>query len=148
MSRIKSKQRRALPDSYFALVQRHPLKSIRCEDELAAAQVVVDDLLKQRLDTGSEAYLDALSDLIIVYERERHAIAPLPPRQLLAHMLEERGMSQADLVRATGLAKASVSDLISGKRSFTVDQMRVVAAAFGLPGSVFMPSDSWVSAVS
>jgi antitoxin component HigA of HigAB toxin-antitoxin module len=60
-------------------------------------------------------------------------------RNLLAHMLKERSMSQADLVRATGLAKATVSDLVGGKRSFTVDQMHLVAKVFGLPGVVFMP---------
>ncbi len=54
-------------------------------------------------------------------------------------MLKERNMSQADLVRATGLAKATVSDLVGGKRDFTVDQMHVVAKVFGLRGVVFMP---------
>ena len=75
----------------------------------------------------------------MVYEQEHHAVAPLPPHELLAHMLEERGMSQADLARATGLAKATVSDLAGGKRAFTVDQMHAVARVFGLPGAVFMP---------
>jgi transcriptional regulator with XRE-family HTH domain len=54
-------------------------------------------------------------------------------------MLDERHMSQADLVRATGLAKATVSDLVGGKRRFTVKQMHVVAEVFGLPGTAFMP---------
>ena len=128
-----------MPDTYFELVKRHPLTSIRTEAELDAAQSVLDDLLRQDLDGGEMAYLDALSDLVIVYEREHYAIAPLPPHELLIHMLEERGMSQADLVRATGLAKATVSDLASGKRPFTVDQMHTVANVFGLPGTVFMP---------
>ena len=127
-----------MPDTYFELVKRHPLTSIRTEAELDAAQSVLDDLLRQDLDGGGTAYLDALSDLVIVYEREHYAIAPLPPHELLIHMLEERSMSQADLVRATGLAKATVSDLVTGKRSFTVNQMHTVANVFGLPGTVFM----------
>jgi HTH-type transcriptional regulator/antitoxin HigA len=76
--------------------------------------------------------------LVIVYEREHHAIEPLPPHELLAHMIAERNMSQADLVRTTGIAKATVSDLVSGKRPFTVAQMHAVAQVFGLPGSVFL----------
>ena len=141
MRRTTTRPRRpaAMPDTYFALVKRHPLTSIRTEAELDAAQSVVDGLLRENLDGGGLAYLHALSDLVIVYEREQHAIAPLPPHDLLTHMLEERGMSQADLVRATGLAKATVSDLASGKRPFTVDQMHTVAKVFGLPGIVFMP---------
>ena len=40
---------------------------------------------------------------------------PLPPAELLAYV---RGMSQADLARRTGIAKATVSDLVDGKGSF------------------------------
>ena len=140
MSRTKTVGRSTgVPDTYFTLVKRHPLTSIRSEKDLDAAQSVVDALLRETLDDGGQAYLDALSDLIIVYEQEHHAITPLPPHQLLAYMLEEWRMSQADLMRATGLAKATVSDLVSGKRPFTVDQMHKVANVFGLPGTVFMP---------
>jgi HTH-type transcriptional regulator / antitoxin HigA len=140
LRRTKTKrQQPALPDTYFELVKRHPLTTIRSEAELDSAQEVLDALLRLDLDEGGLAYVDALSDLVIVYEFEHHAMAPLPPDELLAHMLKERKMSQADLVRATGLAKATVSDLVSGKRSFTVDQMHLVAKVFGLPGVVFMP---------
>ena len=99
-------------------MKRHPLTSIRSENDLDAAQAVVDDLLREELDDGKQAYLDALSDLVIVYEQEHHAVAPLPPHELLAQMLEERGMSQAELARTAGLAKATVSDLATGKRPF------------------------------
>jgi antitoxin component HigA of HigAB toxin-antitoxin module len=128
-----------ISDSYFAMVKLHPLTSIRNEKELDAAQAVVDALLREDLDDGGLTYLDALSDLVIVYEQENHAVPPLPPHDLLAQMLHERSMSQADLARRTGLAKATVSDLATGKRPFTVKQMHKVASIFGLPGTVFMP---------
>jgi HTH-type transcriptional regulator/antitoxin HigA len=140
VSRTKTRGRSAaMPDTYFELVKRHPLTTIRTEAELDAAQVVIDSLLREDLDDGGRAYLDALSDLVIVYEMDHHAMAPVPPHELLGHMLEERCSSQADLVRATGLAKATVSDLVGGRRPFTVEQMNVVAKVFGLPGTVFMP---------
>lgn len=140
MSRTKTAARAdAIHDSYMTLVKRHPLTSISNDRELDAAQAVIDSLLREDLDDGRRAYLDALSDLVIVYEQEHHAVAPLPPHELLAHMLQERGMSQADLARAAGLAKATVSDLATGKRPFTVNQMHAVANIFGLPGAVFLP---------
>ncbi len=129
----------AVPDSYLALVKRHPLTSTRSEGDLDAAQAVIDDLLRHDLDDGEAAYLDALSDLVILYEQEQHAVPPLPPHQLLAQMLAERDMSQAELARKARLAKATVSDLVAGKRPFTVRQMHAVASIFGLPGSVFLP---------
>ena len=140
MSRTKSAVRAgSIPDSYLALVKRNPLTSIRSENDLDVAQAVVNDLLREELDDGKLAYLDALSDLVIVYEQQYHAVAPLPPHELLAQMLEERGMSQAELARTAGLAKATVSDLATGKRPFTVKQMHAVASIFGLPGTVFLP---------
>jgi HTH-type transcriptional regulator/antitoxin HigA len=140
VTRSATRKRRAKPtDTYLDLVRRHPLRSIRTEADLDAAQAVIDDLLRGELDEGGQAYLDALSDLVILYEREHHPVPPLPPHELLAHLLAVRGMSQADLVRRTGLAKATVSDLVTGKRAFTVDQMHRMAAACGLPATVFLP---------
>jgi antitoxin component HigA of HigAB toxin-antitoxin module len=100
---------------------------------------LLDAVLRQDLDGGGLAYVDALSDLVIVYELEHHAIPSLPPHELLDQMLDEWGMSEAALVRATGLAKATVGDLVRGNHAFTVDQMHVVAKVFGLPGAVFLP---------
>jgi HTH-type transcriptional regulator / antitoxin HigA len=139
MSQTKGEVRAgAIPDSYLALVKRHPLTSIRSENDLDSAQAVVDELLREDLDEGQKAYLDALSDLVIVYEQEHHAVAPLSPHARLAQMLEDHGMSQAELARTAGLAKATVSDLTTGKRPFTVKQMHTVASIFGLPGTVFL----------
>lgn len=128
-----------MPDTYFALVRRHPLKSIQTEADLDAAQAVIDELLRRELDAGGRAYLDALSDLVLLYERDRHPIPPPAPSELLSYLLDERGMSQAELVRQTGIAKATVSDLVSGKRAFTVGQMRLVAGVFGLTAEAFLP---------
>ncbi len=130
----------ALPDTYFKLVRRHPLTSIRTEAELDAAQTVLDALLRQHLDDGGSTYLDALSDLVIVYERDHHAVAPLPPHDLLAHMLAERAMSLTVAFAMPVARTRSACELVSGKRRFTVDQMHAVAQVFGLPGNVFMPS--------
>lgn len=130
---------RRLPDSYFDLVRRHPLRSIRDEASLDVAQEIINELLRSPLDSGQEAYLDALSDLVMLYEREHHPVDPLPPNEMLAYLLEDRAMSQADLVRATGIAKATVSDLVGGKRAFTVRQMQLIGSALGVPSEAFMP---------
>jgi HTH-type transcriptional regulator / antitoxin HigA len=138
MTPTTGKRRAKLPDTYFELVKRHPLRSIRTEAELDAAQAVIDDLLRRDLDAGRVAYLDALSDLIMLYERDHHPIPPLAPHELLAQVLADRAMSQADLVRATGLAKATVSDLVTGKRAFTVTRMHRVGGVLGLPAPMFL----------
>ncbi len=127
-------------DEYLRLVRRHPLISIRTESQRRTAQKLIDELLPTDLDAGADKYLDALSDLLMIYEKQHHPVPPLAPDRLLVNLLEDRGMTQADLVRTTGLAKATVSDLASGKRAFTVPQMHTVAKVFGIPAQLFFPS--------
>ncbi len=134
----KAKGGRITPDEYLTLVKRHPLRSIRSEADLDAAQAVIDELIAEDLDAGGLAYLDALSDLVILYERERHPVLPLPPAELLAHLLSEHGLAQAELGRRADLSRAAVSELVSGKRPFTVAQMHAVAGVFGVPPAVFL----------
>ena len=122
---------RVKPDTYLALVKRHPLRSIRSEADLDAAQAVIDQLVAEDLDSGGQEYLDALSDLVILYEQERHPVSPLSPAELLAHLLTERGLSQAELGRRADLSRAAVSELVTGKRSFTVAQMYAVVITDG-----------------
>jgi len=71
-------------DSYLELVIAFPLSSIRSERHLAEAQKVMDQLLsKRKLDEGEETYLDALSDLVAVYEDEHHPIKPASDADML-----------------------------------------------------------------
>jgi hypothetical protein len=63
----------------------------------------------------------------------------LAPGGELASLRPWQSLSQADFVRAIPFARAAVSDIVGTKRPFTVDQMQVVAKAFGLRGILFMP---------
>ena len=49
---------RTMPNSYFKLVREFPLTHIRDDDQLRAAQEMIDRLLEKDLDSGSEEYLD------------------------------------------------------------------------------------------
>src|SRR6266496_6122262 len=97
---LKGKER----DSYLELVLSFALASIKTDEHLAQAQKVMDRLLaKGELDDGEEMYLDALSDLVAAYEDEHHAIEPASDADMLRHLMEAKGISQADLHRDTGL---------------------------------------------
>lgn len=83
-------------DSYLDLVVVFPLTSIKSEEHLAEAQAVMDRLLsKGRPNVGEELYLDALSDLVEVYEDAHHAISPASDADMLRHLLEAKGVTAA-----------------------------------------------------
>jgi HTH-type transcriptional regulator/antitoxin HigA len=118
-------------DSYLELVSAFPLASIKSDRHLAEAQRVMDRMLAQgKLDEGEEMYLDALSDLVGAYEDEHHAIPPASDADLLRHLLEAKGVNQAQLCRDTGLPKSTVSEVLSGKKPFSRQMMRKLADYF------------------
>jgi HTH-type transcriptional regulator/antitoxin HigA len=124
-------------DSYLDLVTVFPLSSIRSEAHLAAAQAVMDGLLaKSALNRAEETYLDALSDLVAVYEDEHHAIEPATDAAMLQHLLEAKGITQTNLSQATGIAKSTISEVLSGKKPFSRQMIRKFSDYFKIDVSI------------
>ena len=125
--RLTGKQR----DSYLDLVLRFPLTSIRSDEHLVASQTVIDELLSEgELDEGEQWYLDGLSDLVADYEDQHHAIEPASDADMLRHLLEARGVTQAQLHRETGIAKSTISEILAGRKPFTRQIIRKLADYF------------------
>jgi HTH-type transcriptional regulator / antitoxin HigA len=130
---LKGKDR----DSYLERVLAFPLASIQSEEHLEAAQEVMDRLLaKGELDHGQELYLDALSDLVAVYEDEHHAIEQASDADMLRHLMEVKGVSQIQLSRDTGIAKSTISEVLAGKKPFSRQMIRKLAEYFKVDVSV------------
>ena len=69
--------------TYLKLVKAFPLRSVRTDTDLAAAQTV--------LDAGGREYLDALTDLVEWYEAEAHPIPDSPASDVLELLLASNG---------------------------------------------------------
>lgn len=124
---LKGKNR----DAYLDLVLAFPLASIRSDEHLAAAQEVMDRLLaKAELDDGEEMYLDALSDLVGAYEDEHYAITPASDADMLRHLMEAKGTTQAELSRDTKIAKSTISEVLAGKKPLSRQMIRRFADYF------------------
>jgi HTH-type transcriptional regulator/antitoxin HigA len=131
MGKTKFKLNRAQKDSYLELIEEFPLAAIRSNAQLRAAQVVMDGLLaKEKLDEGESLYLDALSDLSAAYEDAHHAIEPASDADMLRHLLDAKGVTQIELHRATGIPKSTISEVLAGKKPFSRQIIRKLAAYF------------------
>ncbi len=93
------------------------------------------------LDRAEEDYLDVLSDLVERYEDKHHAIPTddLTDAELLEHLIEAKGVTQAEAARGAGIAESTVSELLSGKRRLTRGQIGKLACYFHLSPAVFLP---------
>jgi HTH-type transcriptional regulator/antitoxin HigA len=124
-------------DTYLRLIQELPLVSITSDEHLDAAQAMVDRLTdKKRLDGGEQAYLDALCDLIVVYEDQHHPIPAASDAALLRHLMEAKGVTQTQIHQDTGLAKSGISEVLAGKKPFSKTMIAILAAYFHVPTSV------------
>ncbi len=100
---------------------------------------MIDALLgREPLDEGEEQYLSALSDLVAVYEDDTFHIEAPDDAAMLAHLIEAKGVSQADLAEQTGIARSTVSEVLSGKRDLTRPQIRKLSRYFSVDAGVFL----------
>ncbi len=129
----------AMPASYFKLVKQFPLTKIRDDDHLEAAFEVIDHLLMMDLDEGQEAYLDALSDLVEVYEDANVFIPDASEADVLRSLMEANRLSQTQLAREVKISQSTLSAVLNGSRSLTKEQMAKLGRRFNLPASVFLP---------
>jgi len=121
------------------LIERFSLRPIRSERELRNATRIANELaVESKLSRDERDYLDVLSDLIEKYEEENCWIEPTGGPKLLAFLLEENGISQAQLARETGIAKSTISAVLKGKRELGLSHIHALCRRFKLEPSAFL----------
>lgn len=126
-----------VPKSYLNLILEMPLASIKSQEQLDAAQAMLDRLLRKGThDDGEELYLDALSDLVAIYEDAHYPIAAASDADMLRHLIEAKEVTQAELHRQTGIPKSTISEVLAGKKPFSKSLIRTLADFFKVDASV------------
>jgi HTH-type transcriptional regulator/antitoxin HigA len=124
--------------SYLRLIDRFPLRPLRSDEELDRAVALVDELLDRRdLDPGEQDYLDTLALLVERYENEAHPIEPPSDGEMLGHLLEARGVNQAEAARGAGIAASTINEVLAGKRKLNRRHIGKLAAYFEVDPGVF-----------
>jgi HTH-type transcriptional regulator / antitoxin HigA len=124
-------------DCYLKLVTAFPLASIKSDEQLQTAQRVMDQLLAQgEIKGGEEIYLEALSDLVAAYEEEHYPIEPASDADMLRHLMDAKGVTQAQLSRDTAVPKSTISEILAGKKHFSRQMIRKFADYFRVDASV------------
>ncbi len=123
---------------YMELVEAFPLRPIRTDDQLAAATAVMRSLLGIELSVDEADYLDVLGDLIRAYEAEHHPMPQVTQGDILRALLEDRGVSQAELAAATGIADSNVSAMLANRRGISKANMIALGKFFGVEPGRFL----------
>ncbi len=129
-----------MPDTYFRLVKQFPLTHIHDDAHLDHAQKVIDGLLTEELDEGGQAYLDALTDLVEVYEDEHHRIPDASEADVLRYLMEDRGLTLIAMAKQARMTSPTLSSILAGTRSLTKAQVISLAKFFHVSPAVFLPA--------
>jgi HTH-type transcriptional regulator / antitoxin HigA len=125
--------------AYLTLIRRFPLRPIRTEAELDAAAAIIDELTGlDDLSSTESDYLDVLGDLVEKYEDEHVEMPHVSDAEMLRSLMDEKGVSQADVVRGTEISKTVLSLVLHGKRDLTREHIEVLSRYFGVNPAAFL----------
>jgi HTH-type transcriptional regulator/antitoxin HigA len=114
---------------------------VRTAAELAAAVAEIDRLLDADPQPPSAEYdrLELLSLLVEDYESRNNPIddAALTPQDVVDFMLNQRGMTRADLAPLMG-GRSRVSDFFNGRRALSRGQVQALREHLGIPADLLL----------
>jgi len=125
-------------DRYLELVRQFPLRPLRTDADLDAAVAVVDSLInEEELAPPEQDYLDVLSDLVAAYEAIAVPIKPVGDADLLAFLIEQKGVTQAETAKQASIAESTISEVLAGKRKLNRGQIGKLARFFHVSPEAF-----------
>ncbi len=128
-----------LPTTYTALCGLHLPRPIHTAAEAKAATAVVETMVGHKLNRDQEDYLEAVAHFLDEHDRKTQPALPKASGvAVLKHLLEDRGMTGADLSRLLGGSRTLGPMILRGDRRLTVDHVRTLAKVFGVNPSVLL----------
>jgi len=125
---------------YGRLLTRALPAVIKSEEENNRILAIIEDLMakgKDNLTPEEDALLDLLVDLVHDFEEKYYPLPTSPPHQMVAFLLEQRGLKPSALWPVLG-SKSRVSELLSGKRAISKDQAKKLTAFFHVGVELFI----------
>jgi HTH-type transcriptional regulator / antitoxin HigA len=114
-----------------------PIKPIRTKQDYETALRRIQLLMESASGTVEADELDVLSALVELYEQKQFPINLPNPIEAIRFRMEQAGLSARDLIPLLG-SRAKVSEVLSGKRSLTLQMIRALHEHWGIPAEVLL----------
>lgn len=128
--------------TYGELIRVLPPRPLHDEQDYEAAVEMMGRLIGFDLNADQEDYLEAIGRFVDDYEADHAETQANTSRvrglDLLRHLLDEHGMTGADLARLLKLSRSMGPKLLSGERSLTVEHMKTLGRRFGIDPAALM----------
>ena len=127
---------------YAELVATLPPRPLHDKQDYERAVEMIGRLVGYKLNRDQEDYLEALAVFVERYEAE-HDETQMDVRHVsgvdvLRSLLEDHGMSGADLSRLLGASRSLGPMILRGERRLTAEHARILGARFQVEPGVFI----------
>jgi HTH-type transcriptional regulator / antitoxin HigA len=113
------------------------IKPIRTEEDYEAALQRIDSLMDAEAETPEADELEVLATLVELYEEKHFPIGWPDPIEAIRFRMDQAGLSARDLIPLLG-SRAKVSEVLSGKRSLTLQMIRALHEHWGISAEVLL----------
>lgn len=110
---------------------------IDSDAELARGRALVDRLWNSD-DPADIARLQAQARLIAAYEESKWPRRPPSTAELIWHLMDQHGLTRADLVPLLG-TPSRVSEVLRGKKQLSMAMVQRLRARFRVPADLLIP---------
>jgi len=110
---------------------------IKTEADFQTALAEIERLWDAEPDTPEGDRLDILMTLVEVYERRHHPMPPADPIAAIEFMMEQRGMTRADLEPIIG-SSGRVSEVLNRRRALSLPMIRRLAEELRIPPEILI----------
>lgn len=129
------------PDKYLALVRAFPLRPIRSEEANEEAIEVIASLgRREPLDPAERDYLDVLVSLVERFEAAQYPMPPASGPDMVRHLIDARGLTQAETAKGAGIPESAFSEILAGKRKMSTKHVRGLATFFRVSADLIIGS--------
>jgi HTH-type transcriptional regulator / antitoxin HigA len=113
------------------------IKPIRTEEDYEATLLRIESLMMAEAGTPEVDELEVLGTLVELYEEKHFPMGWPDPVEAIKFRMDQASLSARDLVPLLG-SRAKVSEVLSGKRSLTLQMIRALNEHLGIPAEVLL----------
>jgi HTH-type transcriptional regulator / antitoxin HigA len=126
---------------YRELVNEYLPRPIRNEADYRRTLRQFERLMVPHPNAARSMLIEVLATLVEQYESQERPLPDVPPSKMLAHCIEARETTAAQVSKDTGIAHATISNVLAGRRGISKASALKLAQYFHIPVSVFLETE-------
>jgi HTH-type transcriptional regulator / antitoxin HigA len=113
------------------------IQPIHTEDDYQKALDRIEEIFDAKPGSEEGDELEILGILVDEYEKKHFPIEAPKPIEAIKFRMDQLGMQQKDLAKLLG-SKSRASEILSGKRSLSLQQIKILYRKLGIPAEVLI----------